>query len=266
MKLTLLKKPKIITSSVIILIILIASVTFLILKFNFKEEKSSTSKDDSSPFEKALKFDGEYIDSEYFEKEYLTFYNKYKTNAEVIKKTDEERNDLFYQEVIEKLILEKYVDEKSPEIEEETLNHFIEKYVKSKFETDEDFEYYLSESGFENENELKDTSLIYLKEVNVLPDIAKKYGIELTKEEKSSTDKTESMLITEKFLDSENLSEWIKTIENNYPYEILEPSTKAYRFVLEENYLEASKYYLEAYEKYGDTIYKEKAEVYENKN
>jgi hypothetical protein len=45
MKLTLLKKPKIITSSVIILIILIASVTFLILKFNFKEEKDGTASD-----------------------------------------------------------------------------------------------------------------------------------------------------------------------------------------------------------------------------
>lgn len=133
----------------------------------------------------SLKINGTYVSTDVFSKEYEAFYNKYKTNGEMLQKTDEERNDIFLDKLIEKVVLEDYFANKSGvKVTDEEVDTYVKKYVAPRYSDNEEQASYFEVMGFENEAAMKNSIKDYLLKQQVYYAAAQEYGITITDEER----------------------------------------------------------------------------------
>lgn len=182
--------------TVSLIIVVAAIVTAVALKSN---SSNKITEDDNfanmSEIERlgseALKINGTYVSSDVFDEEYLLFYEKYKNNAEMARKTDEERYDLVLEQVINKIVLDDYFTNKiNVTVTDGEVDAYVDKYVKPRYSNSEEQAEYFQRMGFADEKAMKDNIKDYLIKQQVYFEAAKKYGITLTDEERDEAYQT----------------------------------------------------------------------------
>lgn len=222
----------------------------------------------------ALKVNGKYVDPAVFQQEQMRFYMLWKRNGSMLRLSDEERNDLLLEKVINRVILEEYLyRQKQAQLDPDEVEGYIERYVKTAYPTAEAMQHYLSSVFCRNEAELKHQVKVYLMRLKCIPAIAQQYGItvstaELEERERLQTKdaahpRTElrAMLLTEKFLRSKEFDNWLAEIKKDIKIEITEPCLLAYRYGKSQQYQKAGSLYEKSYQKYRTEFYLDRAIV-----
>ncbi|HYH01844.1 MAG TPA: peptidylprolyl isomerase [Bacillota bacterium] len=127
---------------------------------------------------KALKVNGSYVDPAVFHQEQKRFYSLWKRNGRMLRLSDEERNDLLLEEVINRVTLEEYLRrQKQAQLEPGEVEQYIKRYIKTEYPTAEAMQHYLESIFCENESDLKHQVAVYLMQLKCFPAIAQQYGI-----------------------------------------------------------------------------------------
>ena len=183
------KKKNILAVSIVVAVAIAVTAIVLTTK-NSKNEKQADNFENMSEIEKlgfeALKINGTYVSTDIFNEEYNKFYQKYKNNADMIRKTDEERYELVLEQIINRIILEDYFENKANvTVSDDEVEAYVEKYVKPRYSTSEEQAEYFHKMGFADEEDMKKNIKDYLLKQQVYFDAAKKYGVTLTDEERN---------------------------------------------------------------------------------
>lgn len=178
-----LKKISLIVGS--ILLIGAVTATSIVLIGNYKKNQTTSESNSENKFGlNALKINGKYVEQSKFTEEYNKFYKKNNRDSKMLSKSDEERNDIFLNQFIETMVLEDYVLNKSDiKVKDEEVTSYIDKYIKTKYSKKEDFEAFLSGSGYSNESELKKGIKSFLTQQGCFYKAANEYKIELSDDE-----------------------------------------------------------------------------------
>jgi len=190
-----LMKKKIILATSLVVVIAIAVTAAVLTVKNLKNEKEDDIFKNMSEIERlgyeALKINGTYVSTDVFREEYNKFYQKYKNNAEMLQKTDEERYELLLNQIINNIVLEDYFENKANvTVSDEEVEAYVAKYVKPRYSTSEEQADYFQKMGFFNEEDMKKYIRNYLIKQQVYFDAAKRYGVTLTDEEKEEAYQT----------------------------------------------------------------------------
>ncbi|MCL6590513.1 MAG: peptidylprolyl isomerase [Firmicutes bacterium] len=126
----------------------------------------------------ALKINGEFVSPAVFLEEQNKFYQRYKSNSEMIRKTDEERNDLLLEEIINRVTLDNFLlRESNIDIAPAEVETYIERYIKTKYSTPAEMQSYLASKYCSNEAELKEAIKLYLLKVKYFSKLAREKGV-----------------------------------------------------------------------------------------
>lgn len=199
------------------LVVVVAAVatTAIVLWPSISKKAGSTQTDKTSSEDEkvdeskrfgfeSLKINGTYVSTDVFSQEYEAFYNKYKTNGEMLQKTDEERNDIFLDKLIEKVVLEDYFANKSGvKVTDEEVDTYVKKYVAPRYSDNEEQASYFEVMGFANEADMKNNIKDYLLKQQVYYTAAQKFGVTITDEERKQ--KYEEHKISNKKVDIKNI-------------------------------------------------------------
>ena len=153
-------KTKVIALTVVIL--LIASLTAVYIN----SQKKNPSNDDSlsKPFGyNALKIDGEYVSTDIFSEENNKFFKRWSTNGEMLQKSDEERNDILLDQIIERVVLDDYVVNKSGiTVTDDEVMQYIEKHIKTRFKDSHQLSAFMQSQNYSDEESMKEGIHDYL--------------------------------------------------------------------------------------------------------
>lgn len=126
----------------------------------------------------ALKINGKFVDQAVFLKEQNDFFRRYFRNAEMSRKSDEERDDLMLDEIIKRTVIEEFLLNKSKvKVTQSEIDQYIKRYIKSKYPTPGEMQGYLNSISCKTEAELQQIVKIYLLKIKNIPQIAAGYGI-----------------------------------------------------------------------------------------
>ena len=220
----------------------------------------------------ALKVNGKFVDAAVFQQEQMRFYKLWRRNGSMLRLSDEQRNDLLLEKVINRVILEEYLRrQKQAQPGPGEVTRYIERYVKTAYPTAEAMQHYLRSVFCRNEAELKHQVAVYLMQLKCIPAIAQQYGItvstaEIEERERRQTKETahprtelRAMLLTEKFLRSKEFDNWMARIKKEFKIEITEPCLLAYRYGKRQQYRKAGSLYEKSYQKYQVEFYLDRA-------
>ncbi|OPZ90153.1 MAG: Foldase protein PrsA 3 precursor [Firmicutes bacterium ADurb.Bin419] len=133
----------------------------------------------------ALKINGTYVSTDVFSEEYNNFYQKYKNDARMLQTDNEERNDIFLEELIETLVMDDYFFNKSGvTVSDEEVESYVSKYVTPRYADEDEQTTYFEAMGFLNEEDMKNNIRDYLIKQQIYFEAAKKAGLTLTDEER----------------------------------------------------------------------------------
>lgn len=126
----------------------------------------------------ALKINGEFVSPNVFLEEQNKFYLRYKSNSEMIRKSDEERNDLLLEEIIGRIALENFLyHEPNLNISPEEIETYIHRYIKTKYSTPAEMKEYLASVYCADETALKKVIQIYLLKMKYFSKLAREKGV-----------------------------------------------------------------------------------------
>ncbi len=170
------KKNILISVAAAVIIVLIAAGIFLFISNTRKAPESA----DTFGYN-ALKLNGQYVSQDIFLEERNNFFLKWSKNAEMLQKTDEERNDLLLDEIIKRVVVEYYINDKAQiTIPPKDVNEYIDKYINTRYANMGGVESYMEGSGFETEDDMKKNVEFYLKKVKYFSKIAAEYGVTIS--------------------------------------------------------------------------------------
>jgi hypothetical protein len=133
---------------------------------------------------RALMINGKYVSESVFREEQNKFFLRWRRNAEMLRKTDEERNDLLLEEIINRVALEEYLVNRSGiKIPPREVERYLSRYIRSKYPTPSEFQNYLDSVGCADLKALQKEIELYLLRLKCLPSLAGKYGVTVTKAE-----------------------------------------------------------------------------------
>jgi hypothetical protein len=266
------KRNRIICLCLILFIALAALATILIIS-------NYTGKASSYVFgEQALKIDGKIVETSVFRDEQNIFFERWKSNAEMLQKTDEEMDDLVLEEVIKKVLADNYFyNESGIKVTQKEIDDYYNKYVKASEEAYGDQDSSVNDGlDYKSEADRKKEVELYLLKLKSISGIAKEYGISVS-ESKLDTDYEDysqlykdfpqlihpkedyrNMLLIQEFTKSDKFNSWIEKLRSKAKIEILEPSMIAYRFYKKGEYAKAAEEYKKAYKKYKLKSYLDK--------
>lgn len=132
----------------------------------------------------ALKINGNFVSEAVFHEEQNRFFQRWRRTAAMLRKSDEERNDLLVDTIIDRVVVEEFLLKRSgvqagPQEIESYLNHFI----KSKYATESEFHEYLESVSCQSEEDLKKLIRIYLLKLKYFPGIALQYDVQVSQTE-----------------------------------------------------------------------------------
>jgi len=183
-------------------IIVICSIGAAIY-FSSSNKSKVTNEEDTEAFGyQALKINGQYVSADIFTEERNKFFQKWSRNAEMLYKTDEERNDMLLDEIIERIVIEDYINNKADvEVTKAEVDDYIKKYIEMAYASQGGIEAYMQGMGFKSEEEVFKNTEFYLKRLKYFSGIAEKYGVSISDsefEEKYTKHKQDSTFATGK--------------------------------------------------------------------
>jgi parvulin-like peptidyl-prolyl isomerase len=172
------KKTFIIGISVIVALILAGGIWWWL------SSSGKTSQTNQQFGYQALKINGKFVEQSVFTKEQNDFFRRYFRNAEMSRKSDEERNDLMLEEIINQKVVEEFLTSQ-PDItvSQKEIDGYIERYIKSRYPTPEEMQEYLNSVNCKSEAELQQIVKLYLLKTKTIPKIAAEYGVTVTDDE-----------------------------------------------------------------------------------
>jgi len=148
----------------------------------FSKRNARQDPNDDSRFE-VLKINGSYVSSDIMQEESNKFFEKYKRNSEVLRMNDHERNDMFLDQVIERMLLEDYVNNKSGVTATDSeVEDYINRFIKARY-SDSSLGTFMSSQGYANEEEMKMGIKGYILRHKALYKAAKEKNVTLTEQE-----------------------------------------------------------------------------------
>ncbi|MFZ5989252.1 MAG: peptidylprolyl isomerase [Bacillota bacterium] len=165
-------------------LVLVAVIVSVFVWGNFFLSKKDMPAD-SKPFGfEALKFNGSYVSTNIFAEERNKFFNKWKRDAEMARRSDEERNDLLLDQIIERLVLEDYIYKKSGiSVSDSEADDYINKYIKKKYADSGELAMFMNSQGYFNEEAMKKGIKDYILRHKCFYKSAKEYNVTLTDKE-----------------------------------------------------------------------------------
>ena len=124
----------------------------------------------------ALKIDGKFVRPEIFSDEQNQFFLRWHTNATMVHKTVEERNDLLLEDIINRVAVDEYLDN-FVTVTPKEVNDYINRYIKARYVTPGAMADYMVDMNYQNESEMRKGVELYLKKLKCFPPIARQYGI-----------------------------------------------------------------------------------------
>jgi foldase protein PrsA len=128
----------------------------------------------------ALKINGQFISPQIFQEEQNRFYLRWRTNATMLRKTDEERMDLVLEEIINRVVIEDYLYHRSQvSVTPKETDEYIQHYIKTRFDTPDKMEAFMEGAHYHNETELKKGIELYLLKLKSFPKLARELGLDI---------------------------------------------------------------------------------------
>ncbi|HMA65841.1 MAG TPA: peptidylprolyl isomerase [Chitinispirillaceae bacterium] len=135
----------------------------------------------------ALKINNRFVDQEIFLEERNRFFMRWRTNSEMMYKGDEERMDLLLEDIIDRVIVEDFLLNRSGiTITSEETDIYINQHIKPQYPSPEEFASFLHAQGYENENDLRKAIELYLVRSTYFVKFAKEAGLTFPKQELDS--------------------------------------------------------------------------------
>lgn len=169
-------KKKILIVAIVIVAVIASVCTYFYLS------KKNDVLDESKPFGfEALKFNGSYVSTDIMIEERNNFYERWKRNATVQRMSEEERNDMLLDQIIERLVLEDYIFNKSGEkATESEVDDYIKRFIEPRYSDSGGLKMFMSSRGYLNEEEMKEDIRKYIIKQKCMYTVGKGLGIELT--------------------------------------------------------------------------------------
>ncbi|MDP4179993.1 MAG: peptidylprolyl isomerase [Bacillota bacterium] len=177
------KKTKVILAIVSAIIIISVGVTIYFISSSKKSSTAPTPSDSSKDAfgYHALKFNGEYVSTDIFSEERNNFFEKWSRNAEMMYKTDEERNDMLLDEIIKRLVIEYYVNNKaSVQVTKAEVDDYIKKYIETAYAQEGGVQAYMDGMGFKTKDDMIKNTEFYIKRLRYFSKIATQYGVSIS--------------------------------------------------------------------------------------
>lgn len=167
----------------LVLIILASAGGIFFLWYN--SDNKEDDKKEPKPFgHEALKINGTFVSSNVFISERNIFFEKHKRNPEMMRKTDEERNDMLLDQIIEKIILDDYAFEKSGiTVTEEEIDGYIARFIDTKYESSAEKNQFMLSQGYQNEEEMRKGIKEYILKHQLFYESAVKYSMSVDEKE-----------------------------------------------------------------------------------
>ncbi|HEX3048375.1 MAG TPA: peptidylprolyl isomerase [Bacillota bacterium] len=128
----------------------------------------------------ALKIDGKYVSTAICIEEQNKFFQRWHTNSVMLRKTDEERNDLLLDEIINRVIIEDYLYHQTQvKVTSQDVDNYIKRYIKARYPNPEDMAAFLEGSNYGTEANLKVQIKLYLLKLKCFSKIAKEMGLSI---------------------------------------------------------------------------------------
>jgi foldase protein PrsA len=126
----------------------------------------------------ALKINGQFVSPEIFQAERNSFFMRWRRNSVMLRKTDEERNDLMLEEIINQVVIEDYLYHRAQvTVTPKEVDDYINRYIKPRYATIAGMNAYMSESGNNSLADLRKTIKLYLYKLKCFSKIAKELGV-----------------------------------------------------------------------------------------
>ncbi|MCL6589292.1 MAG: peptidylprolyl isomerase [Firmicutes bacterium] len=128
----------------------------------------------------ALKIDGKYVSSDIFIEEQNKFFKRWHTNSVMLRKTDEERNDLLLEEIINRVVIEDYLNHQTQvKVASQDVEDYINRYIRARYASPMDMTAFLEGSNYGSEANLKAEIRLYLLKLKCFSRIAKEMGLSI---------------------------------------------------------------------------------------
>ncbi len=175
------KKVSIIAGSVV----LAAGITVCsIMYYNSRNgnensiEAGSETKNEETFGYQVLKVGEEFVDKKIFQNKRNQLFLTIDKQADLMKASEEEINDRVLLQVIDEAVMNNFLLKKSGEsVTEAEIDEYINYYIKARYDKKEDFDGFLATRGYENEDELRAYTRVFLTQLKVMPKIAAEHGI-----------------------------------------------------------------------------------------
>lgn len=152
----------------------------------------------------ALKINGKFVDQAVFSKAQSDFFRRYFRNAEMSRKSDEERNDIMLEEIIDQQVVEEFLLSMSDaKVTRAEVDQYIQRYIKTKYPTPQELQNYMKSVSCNTEADLHRLVKLYLLKIKNIPKIAAEYGVTVTDAEVAAEyerQKKESMQVVIKHI------------------------------------------------------------------
>ncbi len=132
----------------------------------------------------ALKINGNFVSEAVFREEQNKFFQRWHRTASMLRKSDEERQDLLVDTIIDRVVMEEFLLKRSGiQVGPQEIESYLDQFIKTKYATESEFHEYLDSISCEGEEDLKKIIQIYLVKLKCLPGIALQYGVQASQTE-----------------------------------------------------------------------------------
>jgi parvulin-like peptidyl-prolyl isomerase len=132
----------------------------------------------SSSVYRVLSINDRVIDSKTFFREKNSFFMRWRRDAGMLRKTDEQRMDILVDEIIDRTVIDDFLVHKSGiKISPEQTKDYINRYIRAKYRTPEEFASFLERGEYGSERDLEKDITLYQLKLHYFSGLAKKAGI-----------------------------------------------------------------------------------------
>lgn len=172
------KKIAVITGiAALFVVIIIASVC----GYNYFSGKDMPKEPEPFGFE-VLKINGSYVSSDIMQEERNKFFERWKRNAEVLRMNDHERTDMILDQIVERILIEDYVNNKSGvTVTDNEVEDYIDRFIRTRYQ-DSALGMFMSSQGYATEEDMKTGIKEYILRHRALYKAAKEKSLTLTEQ------------------------------------------------------------------------------------
>ena len=104
----------------------------------------------------ALKINGKWVSQKAFQEEEDSFFERYSRNGVMLRKSDEERNDLMLDEIIDQQVTDEFLlHQAKVTVTPQEVDSYIKRYILTEYSTPALLQQYLNDAGYQNAADLR---------------------------------------------------------------------------------------------------------------